>query len=139
MSRESMWWLNNMVLVGYTDSRNSTWRKDGMAWHYRTEYQGAESNHYPGAIPVDDVIRRLFNFEFVEAPVYYLIDGEYVPSSEGRKGMLTSDTREDLGSFKAGYQGHSYREWLLEAVADLLDNGDIGIGSAMLLRKRGQA
>jgi phage/plasmid-like protein (TIGR03299 family) len=133
MSRETYEWLNEMILIGYTDER-------GHAWHYKQDLQSLEPNHYPGAIPVDDVERRLFNFEFIEAPVGYLIDGEWVLSTEGRKGMLTSDTHEDLGSFKSGYQGHGYNEWLLENVALVLDDSDeLGIGSAGLLRKRGVA
>jgi phage/plasmid-like protein (TIGR03299 family) len=134
MSRETYEWLNTMILVGYTDQR-------GHAWHYKVDLQSLEPNHYPGAIPVEDVERRLFNFEFVEAPVYYLVNGEFVKSTVGRKGMLTSDTNEDLGSFKSGYQGHDYREWLLENVSLVLDDAkdELGIGSAGLLRSRGVA
>ena len=133
MSRETYEWLNEYMLVGFTDER-------GTAWHYRQDLQSLEPNHYPGAIPVEDVERRLFNFEFVEAPVYYLLDGEFVKSTVGRKGMLTSDTQEDIGSFKSGYQGHAYKEWLLENIALVLDDSDeLGIGSAGLLRNRGVA
>jgi len=53
MSQETMSWLNSMTLIGNTDAR-------GNAWHYRAAEQGAESNHYTGAIPVVDVQRRLF-------------------------------------------------------------------------------
>lgn len=135
MSRETSEWLNTMILVGYTDKR-------GTAWHYRVQHQGVEPNHYAGAIPFDDVNRRLFGFEFIEAEVLYrLPDGRIIESTEGRKGMITSDTDEDLGSFKSGYQGHQYSEWLLENVGTVLDTSsdEIGIGSAGLLRKRAQA
>jgi len=140
-----------MILVGYTEKR-------GTAWHYRAELQEDESNHYPGAIPVDDVIRRLFNFSVMEAPQCYVVPGvvenaitsflndqnermSVVSSSAGRKGMLTDDSYDDLGSFKDGYQGHGYQEWLLENVATILgSNGsELGIGSAGLLRNRAQA
>lgn len=132
MSRETSEWLNTMILIGYTDKR-------GNAWHYRLEDQGDESNHYPGPIPLDDIERRLFNFEFVEAEVLYrLPDGTVVESTENRKGMLTSDKHEDLGSFKSGYQGHGYNDWLLDNVGLILDD-ELGIGSAGLLRKRGVA
>ncbi len=146
MSRETLDWLNRYTLIGYTDKR-------GHAWHYR---KGAD-NHYTGAIPLEDVESRLFNFEVVEAPASYIVRGEYpqaihtfwqqdeifsvIASTENRKGMLTSDTLEDIGSFKSGYQGHQYREWLLDSIAVLLSsNGhELGIGSAGLLRKRAQA
>lgn len=150
MSRETIDWLNRYTLIGYTDKR-------GNAWHYRESSQGAEPNHYPGGIPVEDVERRLFDFEVIESPACYMVAGRIdgaittlsiqdewysvMPSTEGRKGMLTSDTFEDIGSFKSGYQGHQYREWLLDAIAILLSsNGhELGIGSAGLLRKRAQA
>jgi phage/plasmid-like protein (TIGR03299 family) len=150
MGMEDMDWYNNMILVGNTNIR-------GNAWHYREDLQGDEPNHYPGFIPVDDVIRRLFNFDFVEAQTCYLYPGKVdgaithlsigdewysvVRSTQGRKGMLTSDTQEDIGSFKAGYRGHAYQEWLIDKVAALLSkNGhELGIGSAGLLQQRGQA
>ena len=58
MSRETMLHLNTNTLIGFTDRR-------GNAWHYRAVLQGAESNHYPGAIPVADVRRRLLNWQAV--------------------------------------------------------------------------
>lgn len=134
MSQESMEWLNTMTLVGFTNQR-------GTAWHYRAEDQGDEPNHYPEAIPVDDVLRRLFNFEVVERPLFVgRADGsrENAREVEGRKAMVTSDTGDVLGIFKDGYQGHSYQEWLLSNVASILDD-DLGIASAGLLKKRGQA
>ena len=56
MSNESMSWLNTNTLIGFTDER-------GNAWHWRAEEQGDLSNHYPGAIPLDDVENRLFHWE----------------------------------------------------------------------------
>ena len=55
MSRETLHNLNTNTLIGFADKR-------GTAWHYRAEAQGDESNHYPGAIPVSDVQRRLFSW-----------------------------------------------------------------------------
>lgn len=130
MSKESSKWLNRMTLVGFTSKR-------GKAWHYRAEDQGTEPNHYEEAIPLDDVLRRLFNFEVWETPLYVLGDAGYreVPD---RKAMITSDTGDVLGVFKSGYQGHQFQEWLLENVGTILDD-DLGIGSAGLLRNRAQA
>lgn len=130
MSRESSTWLNTMTLIGFTSKR-------GNAWHYRQEDQGNEPNHYADAIPMDDVLRRLFNFEVWEAPLYVLGDGGY-SEIPGRKAMVTSDTGDVLGIFKSGYQGHQYQEWLLSNVATIID-ADLGIGSAGLLRNRAQA
>lgn len=130
MSKETSAWLNTMTLIGFTSQR-------GNAWHYREEDQGTEPNHYADAIPVDDVLRRLFNFTVEETPLYIRGNGGYV-EVENRKAMVTSDTSDVLGIFKGGYSGHAYKEWLIENVASILDD-DLGIGSAGLLRNRAQA
>lgn len=130
MSRETSQWLNTMTLIGNTSIR-------GNAWHYRVEHQGNEPNHYPLSIPVEDVNRRLFNFDVVEAPLFYKPNGEYVPVTD-RKAMMRSDNHQILGVFKSGYQGHQYSEWLLENVATILDD-ELGISSAGLLREGAQA
>lgn len=134
MSKETSQWLNTMTLIGFEEKR-------GKAWHWRAEDQGAEPNHYAGPVPVDDVLRRLFNFQVVESPLY-------IPDGQGgfteiadRKAMITDDTRDVMGVFKSGYLGHQYDQWLLEGPADLIDQskGDLGIGSAGLLKNRAVA
>lgn len=140
MSRETLEWLNTQTLIGFTEKR-------GNAWHYQRALQGDEPNHYPGAIPVLDVKRRLFDWQAVSEPVY-VSDGaiqayEGQPRSSfipvpGKQAILTSDTRDVLGIFSEGYQPHQYDEWLLKNVATILDS-DLGIGSAGLLRNRAQA
>jgi phage/plasmid-like protein (TIGR03299 family) len=132
MSQETLEWLNLNTLIGFTDKRSNN------AWHYRRELQGIESNHYVGPVPVDDVLRRLFNFEVVETPIFVRRpSGEYVQVPD-RKAMMRDDNNVVLGLFKGGYLGHQYQEWLLENVATILDD-DLGIGSAGLLRMGGQA
>lgn len=63
MSKETKSWLNRFVLRGHTDMR-------GHAWHYSAAMQGDESNHYPGAIPIEDLYRRLFGWNAVPRPVF---------------------------------------------------------------------
>src|SRR3954466_13565707 len=58
MSTETLLHLNPQTLIGDTDRR-------GKAWSYRAELQGDESNHYPGAVPVEDIRRRLLGWEAV--------------------------------------------------------------------------
>jgi len=131
MSQETSLWLNTMTLIGFTDQR-------GNAWHYQKALQGNEPNHYPGAIPLEDVQRRLFAWEAVSLPLY-IPDGiggfTEVPD---RQAIAASDDLTVLGIFKDGYVAHQYPEWLLNNVATILDD-DLGIGSAGLLRNRGQA
>lgn len=132
MSEESARWLNTMTLIGFKEKR-------GTAWHYRAAYQGDEPNHYDGPIPVEDVLRRLFNFTVDPEPIFRLNkETGTFDTIEGRKAMVTSDTGETLGLFKAGYQGHQYQEWLIDHVNQILGEG-LGIASAGLLKNRAQA
>jgi phage/plasmid-like protein (TIGR03299 family) len=134
MSKETLATLNTQTLIGYTDKR-------GTAWHYRAEEQGDESNHYPGAIPVEDVHRRLFNFRLLEGEITASAitdDGVISYTDPNRKAIMRSDNGHVLGVFKLGYQPHEYGEWLVQNVANLLD-ADLAVGSAGLLRDGAQA
>jgi phage/plasmid-like protein (TIGR03299 family) len=131
MSRETTEWLNTRILVGYTESR-------GNAWHYRLENQGDESNHYAGAIPVDDVLRRLFDFTVNPEPVYTFAGTEGYREIPNKRAMVCSDNGDTLGIFADTYAPHQYAEWLVSNVASIL-SGDLGIGGAGLLRNRAQA
>ena len=136
MSRETALWLNTRTLIGHTDVR-------GNAWHYRAEQQGEQSNHYPGAIPIEDVRSRLFNWHAVEGTVRADVvseDGAFSITDPTRKAILRppgafgeDDRGQILGLFKSGYQIHQFDEWLLTQVAAILDD-DLTIGSAGLLK-----
>lgn len=150
MSAETSQWLNQHTLIGLTAQR-------GTAWHYRKSDQGSEPNHYDGFVPVEDVERRLFNWTPGEREVAIVVKGlrddaltSYVAddglvysvvSAPGRKAITRDDDDTVLGIFTDNYQPHSYREALLDNVGAILStaNGDLGIGSAGLLRKGGQA
>jgi phage/plasmid-like protein (TIGR03299 family) len=140
VSQETMEWLNNNTLIGFTDKR-------GNAWHYRKADQGVESNHYPGAIPVEDVRRRLFNWKVVEGDVTSkaaVLTPEGVLSfsitDPDRKAMLRppgalgeDDPGGILGLFKLGFQGHDFDTWLLDEIAKILSQG-LDVSSAGLLK-----
>jgi phage/plasmid-like protein (TIGR03299 family) len=126
-------WLNENVLVGFTESR-------GNAWHYR---QGSD-NHYVGAVPVDDVRKRLFDWEPLEAPVIMgeqateggiILPGAVIP---GKKVRYHSKTGRVFGVFNDSHQGHDYEEWLITNVEHIIDD-DLQIGTAGLLKGGGQA
>lgn len=145
MSRETIQWLNTMTLIGNTDQR-------GNAWHYRASDQGGESNHYPGFIPVGDVVRRLFDWEAVSRRVAVEVPADIETmthmSNEGypmrwivqedRQAIASSDDHTVMGLFKDGYQLHQYRQWLLTNVESILGEG-LGVSSAGLLRGRANA
>ena len=129
MSRETIEHLNTQTLIGYTSKR-------GHAWHYRADAQGTEPNHYPTAIPVADIYRRLFNWSPLEAEVRAVAiteDGVLNVTDPTRKAIVRSDTGDILGIFKDGYQVHKYDEWLVRNVETILD-ADLQVGSAGLLQ-----
>jgi len=140
MSNETLAHLNTSTLIGNTDHR-------GTAWHYRVEQQGEESNHYPGPIPVEDVRRRLFDWEAVSRPVAVeqVADldtmthlNEYgIPACwttlPDKQAICRSDDGTVMGIFTNGYAMHQYNQWLVTTVANILDE-DLAISSAGLLR-----
>lgn len=126
MSEETSAWLNENVLVGFTEKR-------GNAWHYR---EGTD-NHYTAGVPVEDVLKRLFYWEAIECPVVVRTPMGDV-EQEDRKAIVRNDNFEVLGLFKQGYQPHQYSEWLVQNVANILDD-TLAIGSAGLLRRGAQA
>lgn len=142
MSKETEGWLNNYTLIGNTAQR-------GHAWHYRQSAQGAEANHYDGAIPVADVVRRLFYWEPVLGDVSVSYRGtdrkiQRINDTSRRaiirpaKTLGDDDKGEVLAIATDSYAIHSYREWLLEVVSNILGDSLV-ISSAGLLRRGGLA
>lgn len=159
MSEETMEWLNNNTLIGFTEKR-------GFAWHRDNALQGLEDNHYPGAIPLDDVYRRLFGFDLLRSAVAVKVYGNMedaqlfgydmgkesdtedaetgliVPGREyywkptvDQIAVTTSDTADIMGFHTDSYEIHQYKEWLAETVSKILGQG-LDIGSAGLLKDR---
>ena len=125
MTQETMHTLNTKVLLGYGDYG---------AWHRMAKHLTGEDNVYPGAIPVDEVMRRLYDFEvemcklIVERP-----DGTRF---EQDKFFAQCPDNQDIiyGVHGEGYKGHQYRKWLIEYVQKMLGK-DIGICTAACLRQ----
>lgn len=145
MSKETLTWLRKNVLVGFTDKR-------GLAWHGSWDDADSAENHYPGAIPVADVDRKLFGWEAVsrrvavELPATFEnmthLSDEGAPMrwtvQEDRQAIASDDTHAVMGLFKSGYQAHQYSEWLVGNVSNIL--GDtLSISSAGLLKGRAVA
>lgn len=140
MSRETIEWLNTYTL------------QSRRVWHTDANIQKVAQTVYDGAIPVADVISRLFAWDAVEADVTAtatIMDengvGTITITDPERKAMLrppgalgANDKGAIMGVFKSGYQGHSYADWLVHNVANILDD-DLSIYSAGLLRGGAQA
>ena len=141
MSAESAEVLNTFQLIGFTDPTYGR----GNAWHDNPvlrQQLGIEDNHYAHAIPVDDVLRRLFNWEAIEAPVFVGVPhngGTRYVADPDRKAIVRSDDDTVFNVFKSGYQVHSYKKWLLDTVANIIDDDNLAIGTAGLLRRGGKA
>lgn len=142
MTLESLETLNTHTLIGNTDHR-------GTAWHYRAELQGAEPNHYPGPIPVQDVARRLFSWRAESSP--FALERPATPQTmthlgpngspmrwervPDRQAIVRSDRSDGtvLGIFTDQYVPHQYADYLLTSLANILDDS-LSISSAGLLR-----
>lgn len=139
MSKQTIEWLNTMTLIGFTDKR-------GHAWHYRKSNDlTVEPNHYAGAIPEEDVRRRLFSWTAVEGTVSSMYEVEVDGVTEiratidpDRKTMIHPLTGDILGIFKDGYRQHDYATWLIDHTAAISSSG-LAIASAGLLDKGGVA
>lgn len=125
MSQETSNWLNQNTLIGWTSKR-------GNAWHYRASEQGAESNHYPLAVPTADVERRLFHWKAEESPISFEVGGQQIVDPT-RKGIVRPDTGTLLGVFRNGFQIHDYQQWLVEQT-EMVADSDLGVSSAGLLK-----
>ena len=134
MSKETGKTLNTMTLIGNVAKRGYN------AWHYRAELQGDEPNHYDGAIPVEDVRRRLFNFQAVEQPIFVGIRDEqggivrYVEQTD-RKAIVRNDNNHVMGVFKDSYAIHQFDQWLIDNVSTIIDDKNLVIDSAGCLRE----
>lgn len=128
MSRYSIETLNNgNILVGDT-------KRNGKAWWWNeaaARALGVEDVHYPDAIPIEEVRRRLFPWEAIPTPIAIKVNGEWVEVPD-QIAQVTGDTHEVLGIHSAGYQGHSYNKWLLDGPAAILNEGLHIAGAGML-------
>jgi phage/plasmid-like protein (TIGR03299 family) len=125
MSAETLEWLNQNSLIGFTENR-------GNAWHYLEGYD----NHFEGAIPVERVM-SLLDVPLTEGVVTVTIyDENGAPrqiEDPTRKAIVRTDTGQVFNYFKGGYQIHQYDEWLRQNL-DLILDGGLQFGSAILLK-----
>lgn len=126
MSAETMEWLADNTLIGFTEKR-------GNAWHYR---EGAE-NHFEGPVPPERVL-ELLSYPLAEAELTATVRGPRrhrdVYPVENRKAIVRTDTGAVFGIFSQdGYKIHQPREWCYERLNELLDGG-LNVGSAVLLK-----
>lgn len=124
MTSETLQWLQENTLIGFTDKR-------GAAWHGRE----ADDNHFAGAVPQDRAL-ELLSYPVNEGLLQAIVmndDGVMTVDDDTRKAIVRTDTRKILGVFKLGYQMHQPKEWCLENL-DLILSGGLEIGSVVVLK-----
>lgn len=129
MSQESAKWLNNNIIVGFTEKRGDAWWRDDR-W-------AGFQNHYPGAVPLERAVEFFERWEPIEADLFfYDRDGKPRGDSKAGKTVYRSQPGSEydyirLGNHEAGWQNHDRKEWLIEYIADMIDTtaGDLGIAS----------
>jgi phage/plasmid-like protein (TIGR03299 family) len=124
MSRETIEWLNQNSLIGFTDER-------GKAWHH---LEGVD-NHFAGAIPVERML-ELMSYPLAEGvPTVTVLgdDGVTTFEAKGHKGIVRLDTGEVFKFFKEGYRIHQPKEWLVNNL-DTLTHGGLNLAAGLLLR-----
>jgi len=135
-SRETLRWLQENVLVGYTLER-------GPAWHYVDLGQGLpKGTHFPGPIPLSRVTRLLdvkltkgtafVQYEDDEGHKQVVEDKDNFPIVNQRSGQIFGYPRE-------GYRIHPYLPVLQGFINNIVDDETVGFSSAGLLRKGGVA
>jgi phage/plasmid-like protein (TIGR03299 family) len=147
MSKETAEWLNGgNILAGM--SRMPWWADLALI-----ERLGIETPLYTGAIPVADVLRRIFNYRVDAFPLYALKPmvegwtGEIVPTATGEPMRLVKvDGRKITGPdnrdvfyapFKDGYneENHQFFDVLVDTFLEILRGQPaLGISSAGRLR-----
>jgi phage/plasmid-like protein (TIGR03299 family) len=141
MSAETATWLNTMTLIGFTAPEHGR----GDAWHRRDDLMVDGGNHFPHEIPAERVGELLARPNLKEGTY----SSDYL-DDEGRMVTMVDPSRKSivrpigafgpkdkgavLGSFRKGYKIHRYQEWLVSNVSGILDETDLRIGSAGLLR-----
>ena len=128
ISRENMNDLNSNILVGFT-------KKNGRPWWFDENQQPDESTVYPDGIPCEDVGRRIFNWEAQERPVYFGGHNGEILEAEDRKAIVHGTSDHLFKIARSDYEIHQYQDVLLKNVKDILDDGELHIGSAGLLRR----
>lgn len=117
------------VLVGFgSDEKADYWRPSITTLVER----------YEGEVPLDDVLKKLFDWDAVKCPVEVVMpSGRRVPIAD-RHAIVHSKTDKVFKFATDSYVIHQFHEWLLSNVAKILDS-ELVIGIAGVLRSGGGA
>jgi phage/plasmid-like protein (TIGR03299 family) len=139
-----------MILVGFAAKR-------GHAWHFDpTQFEAGQSNHYEGAIPIEDAVSRIFpypyhyaqNFGQIMSPerdangdlVPYEVDGAplILPDANSIKIAHTMNGQTfnwvDNGGHSDSFQIHQPVEWLIDTCKLIVDDDGLQLATVGKLR-----
>jgi phage/plasmid-like protein (TIGR03299 family) len=151
MSRETSTWLHDNSLIGDTE-------KMGNAWWMRKGFDSqGRPNHFPGAVPLQEVLDRCFPLAHEVVPRRVAVelpatienmthtddDGNPMrwATMDDRRAMHRNGTDIVHGLFSPDYQPHQFREWLINNVSLLMDTpgSELHIHSAGTLQNHAVA
>src|SRR5208282_102795 len=139
-SRETMEWLQQNILVGFTDARGPAWwsaavTKDGV-------WEMPKDSHFPGAVPMKRVT-RLLDVRMVKGTSYVQYEDDHgnmqVTQDTENFPIVNASTGQIFGYPKDGYTIHPYLDTLKGFTEQILHDETVAVGSAGLLRKGGVA
>lgn len=125
MSTETTTVLNTLQLVGY--GKNPWWNDEAL----RAKL-GSESPLYPGPIPREDIVRRLFAWQ-AEPAALLAMSSAGMTDVTGWVANVRNDTGAVLGIVSESYAIHQYEATLLDGTANIIGDG-LGYASAGLLK-----
>lgn len=125
MSTETATVLNTLQLVGY--GKNPWWNDEAL----RAKL-GSESPLYPGPIPREDIVRRLFAWQ-AEPAALLAMSSAGMTDVTGWVANVRNDTGAVLGIVSESYAIHQYEATLLDGTANIIGDG-LGYASAGLLK-----
>ena len=129
MTQLTQEFLHRFILFGNCEQRRKRGETD-KAWHFDANSADSVQNHVDGPLTRELIKERLFSFTIDEQPIFIFDrDTGTFKTVEGRKAMVTSDTKETVGVFKSGYKGHDFEMALLDKLDHLVGDG-VGYSTA---------
>lgn len=130
MSQETTEWLRWNVLVGFVLKRGRAW------WSRKVDENGGPANHWPGAIPLDVVIDRIFDWEAGYRSVFVGEDQMTATLQSAWQAIVNLKTGHVFDLPTDSYRIHPRKQWCLDTVSSVLDTsaGELEIAGAGQLK-----
>lgn len=131
MSTETAQMSYNSALFGFVG-------KFGVPWIPYLQQPFPKENLYPGPVPGDDVLRRLFDWQ-AEYREIYVDTPTGLKRIPGKRAIVHGKDETVFNITSDSYMIHQYDHWLVHNLGYVLATDELCIGSAGLLRYGGGA